>query len=193
MFLSLGVMLYSIAGKYGISFSKPDDLFPAVALSGIFGKTLAIIFILGLIAAAYSSADSALTSLTTSFCVDILNLNDNDHDCVSKRKNVHIIFSFVIMVVIMTLNIINDQSVISAIFNVAGYTYGPLLGLYAFGLFTEFQIKDHMVPYIAIFSPIISYAIQHYFSFGFEILIINGLIVCLGLFMIRKNDKIAVV
>ena len=193
MFLSLGVLLYSIAGKYGISFSKPDDLFPAVALSGILGKTLAIIFILGLIAAAYSSADSALTSLTTSFCVDILNLNDNDHESISKRKNVHIIFSFVIMFVIMILDIINDQSVISAIFSVAGYTYGPLLGLYAFGLFTEIQIKDHLVPYIAVFSPIISYVIQHYFSFGFEILIINGLIVCLGLFIIRKNDKIAVV
>ena len=85
------------------------------------------------------------------------------------EKNVHIIFSFVIMFVIMILDIINDQSVISAIFSVAGYTYGPLLGLYAFGLFTEIQIKDHLVPYIAVFSPIISYAIQHYFSFGFEI------------------------
>ena len=97
------------------------------------------------------------------------------------------------MFVIMILDMINDQSVISAIFSVAGYTYGPLLGLYAFGLFTEIQIKDHLVPYIAVFSPIISYVIQHYFSFGFEILIINGLIVCLGLFIIRKNDKIAVV
>ena len=189
MFLSLGVLLYSIAGKYGIIFSKPDDLFPAVALSGVLGVPIAVIFILGLIAAAYSSADSALTSLTTSFCVDILNLKDSDRDSITKRKIVHIIFSFVIMVVIMILNIINDQSIISSIFSVAGYTYGPLLGLYAFGLFTKYRATDRLVPYVAVISPILSYILQHYFSFGFEILIINGLIVYLGLYITKQENK----
>ena len=189
MFLSLGVLLYSVAGKYGIIFSKPDDLFPAVALSGVLGVPIAIIFILGLIAAAYSSADSALTSLTTSFCVDILNLENSDRDSITKRKIVHIIFSVVIMVVIMILNIINDQSIISSIFSVAGYTYGPLLGLYAFGLFTKYRATDRLVPYVAVISPILSYILQHYFSFGFEILIINGLIVYLGLYITKQENK----
>jgi len=189
MFLSLGVLLYSIAGKYGIIFSKPDDLFPAVALSGVLGVPIAVIFILGLIAAAYSSADSALTSLTTSFCVDILKLEDSDHDSITKRKIVHIIFSVVIMIVIMILNIINDQSIISAIFSVAGYTYGPLLGLYAFGLFTKYRATDRLVPYVAVISPILSYILQYYFSFGFEILIINGLIVYLGLYITKQENK----
>ena len=189
MFLSLGVLLYSIAGKYGIIFSKPDDLFPAVALSGVLGVPIAVIFILGLIAAAYSSADSALTSLTTSFCVDILNLKDSDRDSITKRKIVHIMFSVVIMVVIMILNIINDQSIISSIFSVAGYTYGPLLGLYAFGLFTKYRATDRLVPYVAVISPILSYILQHYFSFGFEILIINGLIVYLGLYITKQENK----
>ena len=189
MFLSLGILLYSIAGKYGIIFSKPDDLFPAVALSGVLGVPIAVIFILGLIAAAYSSADSALTSLTTSFCVDILNLKDSDRDSITKRKIVHIMFSVVIMVVIMILNIINDQSIISSIFSVAGYTYGPLLGLYAFGLFTKYRATDRLVPYVAVISPILSYILQHYFSFGFEILIINGLIVYLGLYITKQENK----
>ena len=170
-------------------FSKPDDLFPAVALSGVLGVPIAVIFILGLIAAAYSSADSALTSLTTSFCVDILNLEDSDHDSITKRKIVHIIFSVVIMIVIMILNIINDQSIISAIFSVAGYTYGPLLGLYAFGLFTKYRATDRLVPYVAVISPILSYILQYYFSFGFEILIINGLIVYLGLYITKQENK----
>ena len=189
LFLSLGVLLYSISLKYGIAFQKPDDLFPAVVLSEVLGQPIVIIFILGLIAAAYSSADSALTSLTTSFCVDILNIKENNNDGIIKRKIVHIIFSIVIMLMIMVLHIINDQSVISAIFSVAGYTYGPLLGLYAFGLFTSFQVKDRLVPYVAVLAPLLSYIVQYYFSFGFEILIINGLIVCLGLFLIKKKNK----
>ena len=93
------------------------------------------------------------------------------------------------MIVIMILNIINDQSIISAIFSVAGYTYGPLLGLYAFGLFTEYRATDRLVPYVAVMSPILSYIMQYYFSFGFEILIINGLIVYLGLYITKEESK----
>ena len=190
MFLSLGVLLYAISEKYSIAFSKPDDLFPMVAFDGVLGVPLSIIFIIGLIAAAYSSADSALTSLTTSFCVDILDIESNNKKNIFKRKIVHIVFSFLIMSVIMILNLINDSSIISAIFSMAGYTYGPLLGLYFFGLFTNYSVKDNLVPYIAVAGPVISYLIQKFFLFGFEILIINGFIVCIGLYLIRDNKKI---
>ncbi|MBT5734539.1 sodium:solute symporter, partial [bacterium] len=152
LFLCLGALLYSIAGKYGISFSKPDDLFPAVVLSETLGFPLILIFILGLIAAAYSSADSALTSLTTSFCVDILEIDIKDSSSIIRRKYIHLLFSIIILVVILTLNAINDQSIISSIFSVAGYTYGPLLGLYFFGLFTSYSVNDKLVPYIAIIA-----------------------------------------
>jgi len=190
MFLCLGALLYSIAGKYDILFLKPDDLFPAVVLSETLGFPIIIIFILGLIAAAYSSADSALTSLTTSFSIDILNINVKDRGSIIIRKYVHLIFSVIIFLVIILLDIINDQSIISAIFSVAGYTYGPLLGLYFFGLFTSYRVNDKLVPYLAIFSPVLSYIIQIYFSVGFEILLVNASIVCVGLFIIKKDDLV---
>ena len=190
MFLCLGALLYSIAGKYDIQYLKPDDLFPAVVLSETLGFPIIIIFILGLIAAAYSSADSALTSLTTSFSIDILNINIKDRGSIIIRKYVHLIFSVIIFLVIILLDIINDQSIISAIFSVAGYTYGPLLGLYFFGLFTSYKVNDKLVPYLAIFAPVLSYIIQLYFSVGFEILLVNASIVCVGLFIIKKDDLI---
>ena len=188
MFLCLGALLYSIAGKYDIQYLKPDDLFPAVVLSETLGFPIIIIFILGLIAAAYSSADSALTSLTTAFSIDILNINIKDRGSIKIRKYVHLIFSVIIFLVIIFLDIINDQSIISAIFSVAGYTYGPLLGLYFFGLFTSYKVNDKLVPYLAIFAPVLSYLIQLYFSVGFEILLVNASIVCAGLFIIKKDD-----
>ena len=191
LFLCLGALLYSIAVKYGISFSKPDDLFPAVVLSETLGFPLILIFILGLIAAAYSSADSALTSLTTSFCVDILEIDIKDSSSITRRKYIHLLFSIIILVVILTLNAINDQSIISSIFSVAGYTYGPLLGLYFFGLFTSYNVNDKLVPYIAIIAPVLSYIIQSYYSVGFEILIVNALIVCLGLFVTKENKLLS--
>ena len=190
MFLCLGALLYSIAGKYDIQYLKPDDLFPAVVLSETLGFPIIIIFILGLIAAAYSSADSALTSLTTSFSIDILNINIKDRGSIIIRKYVHLIFSVIIFLVIILLDIINDQSIISAIFSVAGYTYGPLLGLYFFGLFTSYKVNDKLVPYLAISAPVLSYIIQLYLSVGFEILLVNASIVCVGLFIIKKDDLV---
>ena len=191
LFLCLGALLYSIAGKYGINFSKPDDLFPAVVLSETLGFPIILIFILGLIAAAYSSADSALTSLTTSFCVDILEIDIKDSSSIIRRKYIHLLFSIIILVVILTLHAINDQSIISSIFSVAGYTYGPLLGLYFFGLFTSYNVNDKLVPYIAIIAPVLSYIIQTYYSIGFEILIVNALLVCLGLFVTKENKLLS--
>lgn len=194
MFLSLGALLYIYVNHMGIEIpAMTDDLYPMLALNN-FNTTVGILFILGIIAAAYSSADSALTGLTTSFCVDILNFKDREEETKSKtRIRVHIAFSFVLLLVILIFNAFNDRSVITAVFLAAGYTYGPLLGLYAFGMFTKLQVMDKWVPLICIISPILSYLINLYsvellngYKFGFEILIVNGLLTFIGLILITK-------
>ena len=186
LFLSLGALLYMYAETHGISFDKADDLFPAVALNGGLGMGVGVLFILGLIAAAYSSADSALTSLTTSFCIDLLGFDENaGAKEIKQRKLVHFGFSILLVLVILVFKAINDDSVISALFKVAGYTYGPLLGMYAFGLFTKLSVKDNWVPLVAVLSPVACYVIQLYIPFGFELLILNGAITFIGLFLLR--------
>ena len=186
-FLVLGAMLYIFAEQQGLSIDKGDDLFPIVALKGDLGLGVGVFFILGLIAAAYSSADSALTSLTTAFCVDFLNIEQKQKkQQINQRKWVHIAFSFLLVFAILIFKAINDESVIAALFKVAGYTYGPLLGLYAFGLFTKWQVHDKMVPLVAITSPVICYFLQLYIPFGFELLIVNGGITFAGLFLLRR-------
>ncbi|GAH54810.1 unnamed protein product, partial [marine sediment metagenome] len=142
LFMSLGVLLFLFASKNGIPYpSQSDDLFPIIATQGYLGSMVTVFFILGLIAAAYSSADSALTALTTSFTVDILNpKGKSELELKRQRKKVHVFISFVLLAVILIFKVINNQSVISALFTVAGYTYGPLLGLYSFGLFTTFSV-----------------------------------------------------
>jgi len=188
LFLSLGALLYMYAEPHGISFNKADDLFPAVALNGGLGIGVGVLFILGLIAAAYSSADSALTSLTTSFCVDLLGFDvDSGIKEIKQRKLVHLGFSILLVLVILVFKPINDDSVISALFKVAGYTYGPLLGMYAFGLFTKLSLKDNWVPLVAVLSPVACYIIQIYIPFGFELLILNGAITFIGLYLIRVS------
>ncbi|MGB1988760.1 MAG: sodium:solute symporter, partial [Flavobacteriales bacterium] len=174
-FLALGAMLYLYAEQIGMDITKGDDLFPLVALKADLGLGVGIFFILGLIAAAYSSADSALTSLTTSFCVDFLNIEQKaERQQVQTRKWVHVGFSVVLVLAILIFKAINDDSVISALFKVAGYTYGPLLGLFAFGIFTKWNIKDRAVPIVAVLSPVIAYVLQLYIPFGFELLMVNG-------------------
>lgn len=187
-FLCLGAMLYIFAEKQGLTIAKGDDLFPIVALKGQLGLGVGVFFILGLIAAAYSSADSALTSLTTAFCVDFLKVEDRpSKKQVKQRKWVHVAFSLLLVLAILIFKAINDESVIAALFKVAGYTYGPLLGLYSFGLFTKWNINDRWVPLVAIASPIICYILQLYIPFGFELLIVNGAITFTGLFFLRKS------
>ncbi len=194
LFMSLGVLLFIFAERTGISIpSQTDDLFPLIATGGYLSIAIGISFILGLIAAAYSSADSALTALTTSFTVDILNTKHKDE--ISLRKTrilVHVFVSIILGIVIMVFKAINNENVISAIFRVAGYTYGPLLGLYAFGLFTKYKVKDKLIPLIAILSPVICYFLSLYskellngYQFGFELLILNGLITFVGLYLVR--------
>ena len=194
-FLALGVLLTDYAELNGITETK-DDLFPAIAASGQLGFVVAVTFILGLVAAAYSSADSALTALTTSFSIDILEIEKkyDEEKQVRIRKRIHIMISLLLIVVMMIFKYaIPDKSVINKLFQFAGYTYGPLLGLYSFGLFTKWKVKDKLVPIVAIAAPVLSYIISinslkwFGFEFGFFILILNGLLTFLGLVLLRRN------
>jgi SSS family solute:Na+ symporter len=193
IFLSLGALLYIYSDAFSILIPENADmLFPNIALNSGLPAYVGILFIIGIIAAAYSSADSALTSLTTSFCVDILEFEKQEpHKQIKTRKFVHLLMSLVLLCVILIFNAINDQSVIKSLFTVAGYTYGPLLGMFSFGLFTKYNVKDKLVPLIAITSPFICYILNLYIPFGFELLIINGLITFIGLFLIRTKVSLS--
>lgn len=189
IFLCLGALLYIYSDTFSLLIpNNADMLFPSIALNSGLPSYVGILFIVGIIAAAYSSADSALTSLTTSFCVDILEFEKQEpRQQVKTRKNIHLLMSIILLCVILFFNMINDQSVIKSLFTVAGYTYGPLLGMYAFGLFTKIKVNDKWVPLVAILSPVFCFVIQLYFSFGFELLILNGLITFVGLSIISKK------
>tara|TARA_B100000809_G_scaffold266885_1_gene332549 strand:- start:7484 stop:8932 length:1449 start_codon:yes stop_codon:yes gene_type:complete len=197
LFLVLGLLLTQYATQNGINAAK-DDLFPTIAMLPEIGIMTSAFFLLGLIAAAYSSADSALTSLTTSFCIDIIELDKKPKEQQKKvRKKVHVLVSIVLIVVIILFNsLFTDVSVIWELFKAAGYTYGPLLGLFAFGILTKSQIKDKYVWVIAVIAPIVSFIINQYsvdllngYQIGFEILIINGLLTFLGLILIRRQQN----
>ncbi|MBC3757518.1 sodium:solute symporter [Hyunsoonleella sp. SJ7] len=197
LFLALGLLLTQYAQQHGIT-AKKDDLFPTIAMLPEIGVLTSAFFLLGLIAAAYSSADSALTSLTTSFCIDIIELDKKPIEQQKKvRKTTHVFVSILLVVVILLFDLIfKDVSVIWELFKAAGYTYGPLLGLFAFGIFTKAHIKDKYVWIIAIIAPIVSYFINAYsvdllngYQIGFEILIINGLLTFLGLILIRRKQN----
>lgn len=198
IFLSLGLLLTVYAQKNGIDAQK-DDLFPLLAKNYL-GAGVFVFFLIGLIAAAYSSADSALTALTTSFSIDILGIEKkhSKEKQIKIRKQIHIIISILLIIVIVAFKyIIKDESVIAKLFVFAGYTYGPLLGLYAFGLFTKLNVKDTFVPIIAILSPILSYVISvnslkwFGFEFNFFILILNGLLTFIGLLLISRKGRTA--
>ena len=192
-FLSLGVLLFHFAEVRHVDFDLAqgtDQLYPYLAMNhlGLWGG---IFFLLGIIAAAYSSADSALTALTTSFCIDFLRHTPEESGY--GRKWIHLGFSVLIFLVILIFQAMNDDSVVNALFRMVGYTYGPLLGLYAFGLFTPYRIKDRWVPVVAILSPLFTYLASVFsetllwgYQFGFELLPLNGLFTFLGLWMIRK-------
>ena len=197
IFLGLGLLLTIYAKQNGIDAHK-DTLFSTLAMNDNFGWGIGVFFLLGLIAAAYSSADSALTSLTTSFSIDILDIEKKhtQENQIKVRKKVHIAMSLVLILVIVSFNyLIGDASVITKLFVFTGYTYGPLLGLYAFGLFSKQKIKDRFVPIIAILTPFVGYAISYCsslwfgFEFGFFILILNGLLTYLGLVLIRTQQN----
>ena len=205
LFLTLGVLLYLYAGQHGIEVPtrmvgnvlKPatDLMYPTLALEYL-NPVVGISFLIGLIAAAYSSADSALTSLTTSFCIDFLDFDKSKSSEEAKKRTrlmVHVGFSIILFLVIMVFYYINDTAVIDALFRMAGYTYGPLLGLYAFGFFINKNTNDKWVPVICIAAPLITYILNTYsetllggYKFGFELLILNGLLTFAGLMIISQ-------
>ena len=204
IFLSLGILIFENYLGNGLSIStitdngfpfdilangdtipiKSDRIYPALANYGYFPLWLSATFLIGLVAAAYSSADSALTSLTTSFCLDIL-----ESESEKTRYLVHIGTSFVLVLVVLIFKWINDGSVIWLLFEWAGLTYGPLLGMFAVGIFTKIKVRDKFVPFIALASVVISFAIKKYFGLGAEILIVNGVLTALGLIVISTKDK----
>jgi len=194
-FLCLGVLLYYYAGEKGIELpGRSDDLFPLLAINH-FGTLAGALFLLGILSAAYSSADSALTALTTSFCIDMLDLKVDSPQSRSTRFLVHIGFCLLMFLVIVVFRVINNDSVVSAVFRVAGYTYGPLLGLFAFGILTRKQVKDRLVPFVCLLSPVLTYLISANsktwlggYEFGFELLLLNGLITFTGLLILIKKD-----
>ncbi|MGD1844817.1 MAG: sodium:solute symporter [Salibacteraceae bacterium] len=195
VFLSLGALLFTFAREQGIALpDASDELYPMLALDGHLGTAAAVLFVLGLVAAAYSSADSALTALTTSFCVDFLGIEKREPAVqVNLRKKVHIGFSIALVVLILLFRLINDGSVIQQLFTIAGYTYGPLLGLYAFGMFTQRKVVDGYVWAVCIAAPLICFFLKSWlaqslgYQMSFELLIVNGLFTFFGLWLIRPG------
>ena len=189
LFLSLGILLMMLANKEGIAIPQmTDDLLPMFAATGSLGTLVIVLFTIGIVATSFSSADSAMTALTTSWCVDIMERKDDE----KLRKRTHLGFVLLFVVFILGFKMVNSTSVIDAIYIICSYTYGPLLGLFAFGLFTSWQVKDRAVPYIAIVSPVICFAIETItkqitgYHFGYELLILNGALTFAGLFIFRK-------
>jgi Na+/proline symporter len=201
LFLLLGAMIFLYAEQNQIMIPlmegspKTDLLFPEVAINGGLGLGVGIIFILGLIAAAYSSADSALTSLTTSFCIDFLKLDQySEYQQKNIRKQTHLGMSLVLVVVVILFKYVLDRNVIDGLLTVASYTYGPLLGLFAFGIFTPFQIQDRRVWMVVILSILLIVLVGNLspeslggYQIGYELLPLNGLLTFLGLLLIRQK------
>ncbi len=198
LFLMLGALLYLYAAQFSIDIpARTDQLFPTIAMHYL-PPAIGVLFILGLTAAAYSSADSALTALTTAFCTDFLNFGKRDSADAQTglkkiRLRVHMMFSFVIFCVILIFNSLNNEAVINQLFIAAGYTYGPLLGLFAFGIGTKRVLRDSLAPFVCIAAPLLSWVINNYnavllggFELGFLILALNGLLTFGGLWLISK-------
>ena len=197
LFLSLGVLLLLLASQTGLTLpEKSDDILPFFAAEGRLGFATLVFFTIGIVAAAFSSADSALTALTTSFCIDILGIErTNDKEAEKKRKWSHFFISVVFIGFILLFKAANNDSIIDAIYTIASYTYGPLLGLFLFGLFTKMRPRDKYVPWVAVASPFICYAIDravHHatgYQFGYEMLMFNGLLTFVGLTLLSVNNK----
>jgi Na+/proline symporter len=197
-FLSVGALLYIYAQRNGITVEKTDYLYPTIALKYL-GIVPAMVFMLGLTAATFATTDSALTALTTSFCVDFLNFNKrgdvNSKKMVNVRHYVHIAFSGLMFLTIILFNALNNDAVVTAIFKVASYTYGPLLGLYSFGLFVSYrQVNDKLVPFICLISPAVCYFLSTEsktllggYVFDNELIIVNGLITFAGLWLTSRR------
>jgi Na+/pantothenate symporter len=198
MFLFLGAILMIYAQTKGITVNHTDDLFPTVAIKSL-GAIAGIIFLIGLVSAAYPSADGALTSLTTSFCIDFLNFEKNTNLTEAQKRSirykVHLSIAALFFVVIILFQLIYDEAIIKKLFTIAGYTYGPLLGFYSFGLFTKWKVYDKGVPLVAVLSPLICYVLSVFsekwfwgYKISFELLVLNGLLTFIGLILLSKKE-----
>lgn len=193
LFLCLGVLLSMLAQQEGIALpSSGDELLPMFAATGKMGNMVVVLFTIGIVAASFSSADSALTALTTTYCVDIKEKADDE----TLRHRVHAGMSVVFIIFILLFRTFNSTNLIDAIYILVSYTYGPLLGLFAFGLFTKYQVTDRWVPYFAILSPILCYALDVLaqqlwgYHFGYELLMLNGAFTFAGLYVTRKKEPL---
>lgn len=190
LFLTLGVMLVMLAQRQGGALPGGDQLLPMFAASGHLGQMVVVLFTVGMVAAAFSSADSALTSLTTTFCVDICQRTDSDR----LRRMVHLVISMAFVAVILMFKWFNNTSVIDAIYIMVSYTYGPLLGLFAFGLTNKRKVRERWVPVVAVASPVLCYAFEHAalslwgYQFGYELLLLNGSLTWLGMLILSINS-----
>jgi len=202
LFLFLGFLLYSYANQTGVALVnadgaplKGDDVFPFLATGNYFPVIVGILFIIGFIAAAYSAAGSALTALTTSFTVDILN-KEKDTNLTKVRTIVHIGMAILMAVCIYVIHILNNDSVIQTVYKVASYTYGPLLGMFCFGIFTKHQVRDRWIPFLVILAPVITWVIDvnsavwfNGYVFSHERLILNALLTFVGMLCLLKPTK----
>jgi solute:Na+ symporter, SSS family len=198
LFLFLGAILLLYIQAKGITVASTDDIFPTVALRYL-GPVAGVVFLVGLISAAFPSADGALTSLTTSVSIDFLRLDKRDlPEKVKTRMRyiVHLSIALLFFICVMIFSVVSDEAVIDKLFTIAGYTYGPLLGLYSFGMFTTRKVKDGLTPVIAILSPVTCYFLSRYsvelfngYKFGFELLLLNGLLTFLGLWAFSRRRE----
>ena len=197
LFLILGALLYTFANSEGIQIEKSDELFPKIATGNYFPTIVGILFIIGFISSAYSAAGSALTALTTSFTVDILGTKGKTEEIIVKiRKRVHIGMAIIMGITIFIFNLLNNTSVIDAVYILASYTYGPILGLFAFGIFMKQQVRDKYIPLVAIISPILCFILQmnsevwfNGYQFSYELLIFNASFTFIGLCILIKKNK----
>lgn len=197
LFLCLGILLLALAGQMQLELpAMNDDILPMFATQGYLGHSVLILFTIGIIAAAFSNSDSALTAMTTSVCIDLLNIDkDSEETARCKRQKVHLLLSALLAFFICLVEMLNNKSVIDAIYIIASYTYGPLLGMFAFGLFTRRQTKDSLVPYIAVASPVFCYVLDWWiyketgYKFGYELLMLNGSLTFAGLMVMSRKEK----
>lgn len=202
VFLFLGALLLIYAQAKGVVVASSDDLFPTIAIKFL-GPLAGIVFLVGLISAAFPSADGAMTSLTTSVSIDFLGLDQRKGISEVKRTRiryaVHLSIALVFFISVMIFSVLENKAVIDKLFTIAGYTYGPLLGLYSFGLFTSRRVSDRVTPVIAVLSPVICYILSRYsvelfngYKFGFELLLLNGFLTFMGLLLFSKKNMEAV-
>lgn len=196
LFLSLGVLLYLFADAKGIA-ATGDLIFPAVATGGLLPVAVGVLFVLGLVSCAFSAGGSALTALTTSFTADIIGTEGRSDEAVSRiRKRVHLAMAVLMGVAVYAFYLLNTQSVIDAVYKLASYTYGPILGMFAFGLACKKPVHDKWVPLVAVISPILSYVVQAHseqwfggYRFSYELILLNAAFTVLGLCLLIRRPS----